>query len=121
MKGLRKPRFFAVLLTFVLLLAAIPSIAAGQTGAAAQSNAPVAAPRQPDDNTARSYRVNKVFTQEDRSAIARIGAAIDEVGSDYVIVSATPQEIRRIRARGFQVEELAMALDFPPADSAYHN
>ena len=120
MKGPRKTRFFAVLLTFVLLLAAIPAIAAGQTGAAAQSNAPVAAPRQPTDNSARSYRVNNVFTREDRSAIARIGAAIDEVGSDYVIVSATPQEIRRIKAR-FQVEELATTLDFPPADSAYHN
>src|SRR4051794_22143184 len=114
MKGPRKSRFFAVLLTFVLLLAAIPSIAAGQTGAAAQPNALVAAPRQPDDNIVSRYRVNQVFTQKDRSEIARIGAGIDEVGRDYVLVSATPLEIRKIKAR-FPVEELATALDFPPA------
>ena len=38
------------------------------------------------------YRVDNVVSREDRTAIAQTGAAIDEIGANYVIVSATPQE-----------------------------
>jgi hypothetical protein len=62
-----------------------------------------------------------VTTKEQRTSIARIGASIDAIEADYVLVTATSQEIRRIAKLGFTVEEQATALDFPSADSAYHN
>jgi murein tripeptide amidase MpaA len=67
------------------------------------------------------YRVNGVSTREARSAIARTGASIDEVGADYVTISASPQEVRQIRRLGYTVEALAQTMDFPPQDSNYHN
>ncbi len=67
------------------------------------------------------YRVDKVVSREDRTAIAQTGAAIDEVGANYVIVRATPQEAQQIRALGYTVEAMMQPLDFPPADAAYHN
>jgi hypothetical protein len=69
----------------------------------------------------RVYRVGNVFTKEDRSAIVRTGADIEQIGNDYVIVGATPHEAEQIRALGYPVEEMVQTLDFPPADSAYHN
>ena len=73
------------------------------------------------DGDTRVYRVSKVATKEDRTAIAQTGAAIDEIGADHVIISATPQEAGQIAALGFPVEEVVSVLDFPPADSNYHN
>ena len=67
------------------------------------------------------YRVDKVITREDRTAIAQTGASIDEIGKHYVIVSATPQEASAIAALGYPIEPVATPLDFPPADAAYHN
>ena len=68
-----------------------------------------------------TYFVGNIFTREDRSAIARTGAAIEEIGDDYVIVRATPQEASQIAKLGYPIEEMAQPLDFPPADEAYHN
>lgn len=59
--------------------------------------------------------------REARTAVTRAGAAIEEIGDDYVMVTATPGEVRRIERRDYDVEELVTALDFPPQDSAYHN
>jgi murein tripeptide amidase MpaA len=67
------------------------------------------------------YRVEKVATREDRTAVARTGAAIDEIGADYVLVSATPEEAEAIRAIGYPVQAMPSLMDFPATDSAYHN
>ncbi|WP_062345747.1 M14 family metallopeptidase [Herbidospora yilanensis] len=77
----------------------------------------------------RQYTVEGVSTQEQRTAVARTGAAIDEVAADRIVVTATSEEVAAIRALGHTVKaapnRLAPAvpqpLDFPAADSAYHN
>ncbi|WP_030454227.1 M14 family metallopeptidase [Herbidospora cretacea] len=77
----------------------------------------------------RQYTVEGVSTQEQRTAVAQTGAAIDEVAADRIVVTATSEEVAAIRALGHTVKaapnRLAPAvpqpLDFPPADSAYHN
>ncbi|NAS21775.1 zinc carboxypeptidase [Herbidospora sp. NEAU-GS84] len=77
----------------------------------------------------RQYTVEGVSTQEQRTAVAQTGAAIDEVAADRIVVTATSEELAAIRALGHTVKaapnRLAPAvpqpLDFPPADSAYHN
>ncbi len=93
----------------------------GASGAAAGPPLAPAAQRQAQGDEARTYHVGGVYTREDRTAIARTGAAIEDVGADYVNIVAIPQEVRRIRRLGYVVEEVAMILDFPPADAAYHN
>jgi murein tripeptide amidase MpaA len=69
----------------------------------------------------KRYRVNGAATRQQRSAIAATGAAIDAVGAGWVDVTATRDELQRIGALGFQARALPQPLDFPPADSAYHN
>jgi murein tripeptide amidase MpaA len=69
----------------------------------------------------RTYVVQGVSTKEQRTQIARTGAAIEHIDANEIEVVASPREINRIRALGYTVEELAAIQDFPPADSAYHN
>ncbi|MBI5034619.1 MAG: fibronectin type III domain-containing protein [Chloroflexi bacterium] len=82
-----------------------------------------AAPPQPgaESYDIAVYRVDKVINREDRTAIAKTGASIDEIGKQYVIVSATPQEASAIAALGYPIQPVVGPLDFPPADAAYHN
>ncbi len=68
-----------------------------------------------------TYYVGNVRTREDRTAIARTGAAIDEIGANYVIVRATVQEASQIAKLGYPIEQLLQTDDFPPVDAAYHN
>ncbi|WP_066364121.1 M14 family metallopeptidase [Herbidospora mongoliensis] len=77
----------------------------------------------------RQYTVDGVSTQEQRTAVSRTGAAIDEVAADRIVVTATTEEVAAIRALGHDVKAapnrltpvVPQPLDFPPADSAYHN
>lgn len=66
-----------------------------------------------------AWFVRGADTREERSWVARIGAGIDEVHADGVVVTATDDELRRLRAR-FDVEPVRRIQDFPAADSAYH-
>lgn len=72
------------------------------------------------------YFVPNVFTVEERTFIASTGALILEVGHDYVLIEATPQEKKKIE-RQFQTqiaeptEQQAIIMAFPPSDSAYHD
>jgi carboxypeptidase T len=93
------------------------------TGVLPASAARQAAPPPPDGESydIAVYRVDNVVSREDRTAIAQTGAAIDEIGPDYVIVRATPQEARVIGARGHSIQPMVAPLDFPPTDAAYHN
>jgi carboxypeptidase T len=68
-----------------------------------------------------SYLIRGVTTKEQRSAITRAGAAIEQVSPDFVVVIATSAEVKALQKLGYQPEEIAEAFDFPPADSAYHN
>jgi carboxypeptidase T len=94
------------------------------------TNAPVTV-AQPPSAPAESaeYRVDNVKTAEQRTEIARTGAAVNSAEHGGLNITATAEEIERIQALGYQVQrqELpappggAMPLDFPAADSRYHN
>ena len=77
------------------------------------------------EKSARVYIVRDVFNVQARSAIAATGALILEVGHDYVLIEATPQEAQSINRLGFTLSEPtpdeATILAFPPADSSYHD
>jgi hypothetical protein len=82
----------------------------------------------PEPAGSKQYRVDGPSTTGQRTQIAKVGAAIDGVLADAVVVTATPDEVRAIKRLGYRVTELpgpqggdVGALDFPPADSAYHN
>lgn len=66
-----------------------------------------------------TYRVTNVTTQEERTKIVNIGAAIEKIGDDYVEILALPSEAWKLKKEGFKLTSIA--LDFPPEDSAFLN
>jgi carboxypeptidase T len=88
-----------------------------------------ARPSEPETGPSTQYTVSGARTPDARNAVARTGAAIDAVQEHGVLtVSATAAELRSIRALGLTVTAATPpagsdvgTLDFPPADSAYHN
>ena len=71
------------------------------------------------------YIIHNVFEVHTRSAIARTGANIVEVGHDYILVEATEREFRAITRLGVNIakptEAEAVTMLLPPADSNYHD
>jgi carboxypeptidase T len=121
-KSLRNTFLLAALLTLVLALVALPAPASGQP------STPIvvtpAIPAQTQEGEPQPYIVRGIATKEQRSIIASIGAGIEEEGADFVLVRATPTEIKQIRKLGYVVEtppQLAVPLAFPSADSGYHD
>jgi hypothetical protein len=106
----RRHVFVAVLGALTLLAGSL----AEPTGAQAPGPAPPESGR---------YSVSGPDTARERSAVARTGAAIDEVGDAGVVVSATPREARAIAALGWQVEPLEEVGTqvLPPGFEAYHD
>ncbi len=81
---------------------------------------------QSEEDATAVYFVPNVFTVEERTFIASTGALILEVGHDYVLIEATPQEKKKIEKKfetqiAEPTEQQAIILAFPPADSAYHD
>ncbi len=109
-------RIYRLLIIFMLIAALVTAPGASTRSAAAQAGTP-----QTEQDDLRTYRITGVSTKEQRTVIARTGAAIEEIGANYVTVIATSLEVNRLTRLGFTVEEMAVALDFPPADAAYHN
>ncbi|MFI5348006.1 MAG: M14 family metallopeptidase [Elusimicrobiota bacterium] len=77
----------------------------------------------PDDD--RVWAVVGAADRDARNAAADSGMSIDVVSPDSVAGVATPGSIARLKAAGLRVLstrplEIESALDFPPADSAYH-
>ncbi|MFL6235120.1 MAG: M14 family zinc carboxypeptidase [Thermoanaerobaculia bacterium] len=72
-----------------------------------------------------TYKIPHVLDVRTRSAIAATGAGIIEVGHDYVVAEATPQEALAIGRLGLKLVRLETPEEFlkvfPPADSAYHD
>jgi carboxypeptidase T len=72
-----------------------------------------------------TYRISNVLDVQTRSAIARTGANIFEVGRDYVLVEATAGEAKALKRLGLKLADFRMPADsrkvFPAADSAYHD
>lgn len=99
-------------LALIALLALL--VSGGATPAASEQT-------HQQDQTPHTYRIEGVSTREQRTAITRTGAAIEHIEADAVEAIATTAEVRRIRRLGFEPEQFVLALDFPPADAAYHN
>src|SRR5918999_6221650 len=88
----------------------------------------LAAPAAAADR-ARLYEVDGIRNVFDRTAIAMRGAAIVEADHGHVVATMTRREARKVRRIGYGVRRLRpprrgrarRTLDFPVADSAYHN
>jgi murein tripeptide amidase MpaA len=119
----RPPRKARGVFAAALLAAAVAVSGATTVGAEPRPN--------PVDDPAAQYQVFGPKTRADSNAVARTGASVDFVEHGRLNISATPSEVREIEALGFRVEATAAlpesqvedvgTLDFPPADSAYHN
>ncbi|MBV5330907.1 hypothetical protein JZU69_00450, partial [bacterium] len=90
-----KPMYRRSLPVFLLILA---FILAGLPSANASGQSPTPGAESYDVHT---YIVSNVSTKEDRTAVAQTGAAIEEIGANYVIVSATEQEAKQIAKLGY--------------------
>ncbi|MFJ6610637.1 M14 family metallopeptidase [Streptomyces sp. NPDC091289] len=122
-----KARRNAALAVLLALALAAPATAVATAGAAAP-NAAVAA-----DEQTLQYEITGRTTPAARTDIARAGVSIDEVHDHGVVITADSAQARTLRARGHVLEALPApvaephaadgvgALDFPPADSRYHN
>ncbi|WP_433240048.1 M14 family zinc carboxypeptidase [Streptosporangium sp. CA-135522] len=102
----------------IVMVAVLALLCVGITGAAASAEPP------PNGQ----YKVQGPSNSQQRSAVAATGAAIDQVDSASIVVTATAAEVAAIRRLGYTVTKLpaslsrnAQAFDFPPADSGYHN
>jgi carboxypeptidase T len=80
--------------------------------------------------TSAHYMIPDLSTLDQRNQIAATGASIDGVAHGTADITATQAEVLKLQKLGFtviKVPEQVMiqsdlaALDFPPADSAYHN
>jgi carboxypeptidase T len=80
----------------------------------------------------RQYEIHGPSTAAARTAIAAVGVAIDEADDHSVVVSANAAQAKGLRTLGHTLEPLpapparadgraVRPLDFPPADSRYHN
>ena len=75
------------------------------------------------------YDVSGPRNAQQRTSVARTGAAIDEVHGRNLVITATEQEARAVAELGFDVIRLPAeshddeitTLDFPSSDSGYHN
>ncbi|MEV0560599.1 M14 family zinc carboxypeptidase [Dactylosporangium sp. NPDC050588] len=80
--------------------------------------------------TSAPYLVSGVGTLDQRNRVAGTGAAIDGIDHGVADITATPSEVAKLRQLGFTVTRAlrpatpggpATILDFPSADSMYHN
>ncbi|OEJ94623.1 M14 family metallopeptidase [Streptomyces thermolilacinus] len=127
---LRIPGGRSVTLAAALALAVVaPLTAAASTPGTA---APPAAPAAAADEVIRQYEIHGPSTPAERAALAATGASLDEVDDHTVVVSANAEQAKRLRAQGHRLEALpappdrsaggpVTPMDFPPADSRYHN
>ncbi|MFJ2257793.1 M14 family metallopeptidase [Streptomyces sp. NPDC087844] len=125
----RHKRRSAALATLLALALAAPVAAMTDAGAA-----PGRAPAS-DTDEIRQYEIHvHGSTSAVRTAIARTGVSIDEADEETVVVSGRASQAKELRRLGYEVASLGAApdrsgaadadvgvLDFPSADSRYHN
>ncbi|MFJ4468898.1 M14 family metallopeptidase [Streptomyces sp. NPDC089424] len=126
--GVRGGRRTAALAGLLALALAAP-LSATVTDATADSAGRAAA--SADD--VRQYEIHTHSTAQDRTAIQRTGVTVDEADDHTVVVSGRADQIRRLRALGYEITPLGAVpdrsageddvrlFDFPSADSRYHN
>ncbi|MEU5319471.1 M14 family metallopeptidase [Streptomyces sp. NPDC021056] len=122
-RGGRRTAVFAALLALALAAPLSPGASADSTTKAA-----------PSADDIRQYEVHTHATVKERSALQQAGVAIDEVDDHGVVISGRADQIKRLRAQGYEITALGAVpdrssaadgevgiLDFPSADSRYHN
>ncbi len=125
--GARSGRRTAALATLLALALAAP-LSANLT-----ANADTGTKAAPAADDIRQYEIHTHSTARDRTAIQRLGVTVDEVDQHGLVVSGRADQIRKLRGLGYEVTPLAAVpdrsngadgvgvLDFPSADSRYHN
>ena len=76
--------------------------------------------------TNQYYLKIKASNKYERTTVANTGVSIEDVGSDYVMAFATASEKSNLEEMGLvlsstPVDQNFQGLDFPAADSDYHN
>ncbi|KJY19261.1 MULTISPECIES: M14 family metallopeptidase [Streptomyces] len=117
-------------LTAALLALALGAPAYGMSATAAPPPSPSTATQ---DEAIVQYRIHGPSTVADRTALLRTGVSIDEVDDHTVVVSADTMQARKLKELGYKLTALpgppdrslpgiaASPMDFPSADSKYHN
>ncbi|WP_282703969.1 M14 family metallopeptidase [Streptomyces sp. CC219B] len=115
-------------------LAALLAIAlAAPLSANVTANADSGTRAAPSADDIRQYEIHTHSTVKDRTAIQRAGVTVDEVDDHGLVVSGRAAQIKKLRQLGYDVTPLGSVpdrsngeddvrlLDFPSADSRYHN
>lgn len=115
-------------------LAAVLALAlAAPLSANVSANADSAAKAAPSADDIRQYEVHTHSTAKDRTALQQAGVTVDEADSHGVVVSGRADQIKKLRALGYDVTALGAVpdrsageddvrlFDFPSGDSRYHN
>ncbi|MEU6294456.1 M14 family metallopeptidase [Streptomyces erythrochromogenes] len=117
-------------LTAALLALALGAPAYGMSATAAPPPSPSTATQ---DEAIVQYRIHGPSTVADRTALLGTGVSIDEVDDHTVVVSADTMQAKKLKALGYKLTPLpgppdrslpgiaASPMDFPSADSKYHN
>lgn len=126
---IRESRWKAATLAVVLSLAvAVPFTAEAAPPDPGAAERPAVAAEEP----IRQYEVAGADDVAARTALAATGVAVDAARESSTVVSATGSQAKRLRALGYELDMLAAPpartnggparpLDFPSADSRYHN
>ncbi|MFJ4643492.1 M14 family metallopeptidase [Streptomyces bobili] len=124
----RSGRRTAALAALMALALAAPVSATATNAAAGSAAKPTASA---DD--IRQYEIHVHHsTSRMRTAIAASGVSVDEADEETVVVSGRADQVKKLRAQGYEVAPLGAApdrvaegetrlYDFPSADSRYHN
>jgi len=125
--GGRRTAALAALLT--LALAAPVGATVSDTATATSGSVPA-----PSADDIRQYEIHltSASTAVTRTAIQASGVTVDEADEETVVVSGRADQIRKLRGLGYEVSLLGSApdrssgsdvrlMDFPSADSKYHN
>lgn len=81
----------------------------------------------------RQYEIHMHSTVKERTALQQAGVSVDDIDGHGVTVSGRADQIKKLRAQGYDITPLGQVpdrsssaddvrlLDFPTADSKYHN
>ncbi|MFD5076161.1 M14 family metallopeptidase [Streptomyces sp. NPDC058371] len=117
----------AALATLLALALAAPLTATATDATATGAKAPA-----PSSDDIRQYEIHQSTDPVTRTAIQQTGVTVDEADEETVVVSGRADQIKKLRGLGYDVSLLGSApdrtsgsdvriLDFPSADSKYHN
>ncbi|MFF4461559.1 M14 family metallopeptidase [Streptomyces mirabilis] len=124
----RRGRRAVTLATLLALALAAPITATATHATATGAKAPA-----PSADDIRQYEIHQSTTPVTRTAIQRTGVTVDEADEETVVVSGRADQAEKLRRLGYEVSLLGSApnrsngagdvrlLDFPSADSKYHN